>query len=467
MRTRIVVLPAYRETKIMTNVMRLAITVLIAALFASSVHAASSEVCHEGAYRLADGRTIVLAPSAEGSLRYRSSDGATGHLYRKRGNSDGGVPGWASRGLTVATGVNGVCDARDIAFIQGPNIWTATRVALDVKNITFRSGSNLLRGRLVVPASDAQVPLIVYVHGSETSSAVDNLLDQYMSPAHGVAAFVFDKRGTGQSEGSYTQDFKTLAGDAISALTAARELMGKRVSKAGFVGHSQGGWVAPLAATKTNADFVVAAYGLAISPRAEDAAQVQYELERKGYGAAVLRAAAEVTDATAEVMTSGFKRGFDKVAAAKRRYGKEPWFKVIKGEYSGVILRYPAFLLKLVGPRRDKGTPWDYDPLPTLRAVDRPMLWVLAGADDEAPSISTQLILGDLQVTHPNLDVAVYPGTTHGIRRFTEDETGKRTHLGYAPSYQFLVLEWVKTGRLITAADVELRPGTRSTRRQF
>ncbi len=447
--------------------MRLAITVIIGALFASSAHAAPSEVCHEGAYRLSDGRNVVLAASAEGSLRFRSSDSATGRLYRKKDSSDGGGPGWALRGLTIAAGVDGACGAQEIVFIQGPDMWPATRVALDVKNITFRSGSNLLRGRLVAPAGDAQVPLIVYVHGSETSSAVDNLLDQYMSPAHGVAAFVCDKRGTGQSQGSYTQDFDALAGDAVAGLDAARVLMGERITKAGFVGHSQGGWVAPLAATRTKADFVVAAYGLAISPRAEDAAQVQYELERKGYGAAVLRAAAEVTDATGQVMMSGFIIGFGKVAAVKRKYGKEPWFTFIKGEYSGDILRYPAILLKLVGPRRDKGTPWNHDPLPALRAFDRPMLWVLAGADDEAPSISTQAILGGLQKTHQKLDVAVYPGTTHGIRRFVEDKTGKRTRLGYAQSYQSLVLEWVKTGKLEPAADVELRPGHALARRQF
>ena len=92
---------------------------------------------------------------------------------------------------------------------------------------------------------------------------------------------------------------------------------------------------------------------------------------------------------------------------------------------------------------------------------------MLAVADDEAPSISTQFILAGLEKTHRNLDIAVYPGTTHGIRRFTEDEAGKRTRTEYAPSYQVLVLEWVRTNKLEPAADVELRPGTRSRTGQF
>lgn len=434
----------------------------IAALFACTAHAAAGEACHEGAYRLLDGRTMVLAPSPDGGLRYRLSDGATGRLYKKTTNKGGADHRWSSREAPVAAGVEGACGAGELSFIQGPKQWPATRVIFDVSNTTFRSGSHRLRGRLVAPAGSDKVPLIVYVHGSEASSAVDNLLDQYMSPALEVAAFVFDKRGTGGSEGTYTQNFDTLADDAVAALDAAKGLMGERMIRAGFVGHSQGGWVAPLAANRTDADFVVAAYGLAISPREEDAAQVQYELERKGYGGAVLLAAREVTDATALIMTSGFKIGFDKVAAVKRKYRKEPWFTAINGEYSGDLLRNPAILLKLIGPSRDKGTPWNYDPLPALRAFNRPMLWVLAGSDDQAPSSSTQSILGSLQETHPNLDVAVYPGTTHGIMRFTEDKNGKRTRSGYSPSYQSLILEWVKTGKLTHATDVELRPGKRS-----
>ncbi len=440
--------------------MRLVITAIIAALFACAAHAAPGEVCHEGAYRLSDGRTIVLAPSAKGSLRFRSSDGATGQLYEKKVNGDGGGPGWASRGLTIAAGVDGACCAQEIVFTQGPDTWPAKRVVLDVKNITFRSGPHLLRGRLLAPLGPAPVPLIVYVHGSETSSAVDSLLDQYMSPANGVAAFVYDKRGTGSSAGKYTQDFETLSRDAAAAMTEARRLLGSRVAKAGFIGHSQGGWVAPLAATKVNADFVVVAYGLAVSPREEDGAQVRYDLERAGYGPEIFAKAREVSEATAEVMASRFTRGFDKLAAVKKKYGREPWFARVKGDYTSDILRYPAFVLKIMGPKRDKGTPWNYDPLPVLRGSAKPMLWVLAGADSDAPSTSTQTILAGLQKGHPELDVAVYPNTTHGIVRFSEDKDGNRTKLSYAACYQSLVLQWVKTGQLTPAPDVDLRLGS-------
>lgn len=441
-------------------VMRLKTVFIAAAAVSSCSHAAATTTCYSGAFVLEDDRILAIGPSSEGALRYRLIDGSTGRLLPRRGGGFAAGPGWATPPPPVAAALTGSCTSETLSFWQSERSQSAHRVPLLVTNTSFKSGGLTLGGRLVAPAGDAPVPLAVYVHGSENTSAVHGQLDQFMSPANGVAAFVYDKRGTGASEGKYTQDFETLSDDAVAALTEARRLLGSRVAKVGFIGHSQGGWVAPLAATKVNADFVVVAYGLAISPIEEDGAQVRYDLERAGYGPEVLAKAREVSEATAEVMASRFTRGFDKLADVKKKYGKEPWFARVKGDYTFDILRYPAFALKLMGPKRDNGTPWNYDPMPVLRGLAKPMLWVLAGADSDAPSTTTQSILADLQKDHPKLDVAVYPDTTHGIVRFSEDKNGNRTKLSYAASYQPLVLQWVKTGLLTPASDVDLRPGT-------
>lgn len=418
-------------------------------------------VCHSGAYRLDDGRTLAIGPSAKDTLRYRLIDGATGRLFPQPDGSFAAGAGWLAAPPPVTAVVRGVCGADMLTFEQEGRTHQAQRVRLDVQDMSFKSGGLVLRGRLVAPPADQLLPLAVYVHGSEATSAIDTQLDQFMSPANGVAAFVYDKRGTGGSQGRYTQDFETLAGDAAAAMAEARRRLGSRVAKAGFVGHSQGGWVAPLAAAKTAADFVVVGYGLAISPAQEDGEQVQDDLARAGFGSDAQAKAQEVSDATAEIMASRFSRGFDQLAAAKARHGKAPWFAHIKGDYTADILKYPALLLRILGPTRDKGTPWRYDPLPALRRYDKSMLWVLAGADEEAPSLSTQTILADLQRDRPLLDIAVYPDTTHGIIRFKTERDGTRTKLGHAASYQPLVLEWIKSGELTGATDVKLRPGRR------
>jgi hypothetical protein len=50
----------------------------------------------------------------------------------------------------------------------------------------------------------------------------------------------------------------------------AKRLARDRTGKVGYWGSSQGGWVAPLAAKIDPVDFVIVAYGLAVSPIEED-----------------------------------------------------------------------------------------------------------------------------------------------------------------------------------------------------
>src|SRR5262249_39221854 len=137
------------------------------------------------------------------------------------------------------------------------------RIAFDVKETTFQSRGTKLVGRLVMPKGTAKVAVVVFVHGSENDSALDDWPLQRILPAEGVGMFVYDKRGTGRSGGTYTQDFNVLADDAVAAVRAARHLAGGRLSRIGYHGTSQGGWVAPIAANREPVDFVIVAYGLA------------------------------------------------------------------------------------------------------------------------------------------------------------------------------------------------------------
>ena len=424
-----------------------------------SASATAAEPCHAGAFRLAGGQLVTIGPTSDGSLRYRLLNGVVGRLYPQNDGSHAGGPGWASKPPPVVATLRGECGSERVRF-RAPGVpeQTAIRVATASKTTIFRSGDLSLRGRLVMPLGKGKVPLVVLVHGSEDTSAVDLELEQYWLPARGIAVFVYDKRGTGQSQGKYTQDFHVLSGDAVAALREGKRLLGKRAGPAGFWGSSQGGWVAPLAAQKGKADFVVVAYGLAQTPLDEDREQVFDNLRRSGYGPDVLAKAREITDATGAVVASRFTSGFEALDAVKAKYANEPWVKAITGEFTGILLSASTETIKEVGPSRDRATSWTFDPLPVLRSLDIPMLWVLAGEDVEAPSATTLGILKAMQPAEPELDIALFPNTDHGIVRFTEDG-GKRERVGLAPSYQTLVLHWLKTYRLRGGRDAVLFEG--------
>ena len=317
---------------------------------------------------------------------------------------------------------------------------------------TFESEGVTLAGRLVMPPGDDNVAVVVMVHGSESTSALDFSAWQRLLPASGVGAFVFDKRGTGRSGGTYTQDFHMLARDAAAAAREARRLAGTRLASLSYEGASQGGWVLPLAQALEPADRLVVGYGLTVSPLEENRSEVMQQLAARGYGAADLAAASHVVAATEQLMASGFREGFDAYAEARRLYRNTPWYPHIDGEFSGAILKYPPWLLRLVAPvaraRSDRGTPWRHDPLPALRAVKVPMLWVLAGADTEAPPERTRQDLARLQAEGRQVTVLEFPDTDHGIVEFETGPDGKRVTTRVADGYFRAVVDFVRLGRL-------------------
>lgn len=411
---------------------------------ATAQPAAATDSCHVGVYRLANGALVDMAPTNDGQLRWRAMDGRTGRLVLRPDGTWAASFGQTGRPdpLQVAFGP---CEAGTVRF-DGRK---GRRVALDVVDTTFEgAGGVRLAGRLVLPKGGERVPLSVHVHGSENTSARRFSFEQRAWPAQGVGWFVYDKRGTGGSQGKYTQDFHVLAEDAAAAAREARRLAGRRVARLGFDGGSQAGWIIPLAATKVPVDYAIVRYGMAESPLAEDRAETLQHLQRKGWGPEVLNKAAEVTSATGKIMASRFQDGWEELRAVRAKYGSEPWYKDLQGEFTGDVAKNDEKAVRTIGPLRDSGTTWNHDSMPVLRQVRAPILWLLAGADREAPIDETKRRLVSLAAEGRRITVLEFPATDHGILEFEEDAKGARTYTRYANGYYRAVLDFTKRGRL-------------------
>ncbi|MFM9865507.1 MAG: alpha/beta hydrolase family protein [Micropepsaceae bacterium] len=408
--------------------------------------------CQYGAYRTDAGELMVISPTAGGSaLRMVMMNGKTWRL-NPWPTEAGAAPDsfWPSEGWREEQPSQprahvdfGSCSEGTITgFTHVLPGMVARRETFDITDATFESHGLKLAGRLVMPRLEGAIPVAVLVHGSERDSAILFNRMQYLLPASGIGVFVYDKRGTGKSEGSYSQDFHLLADDAAAALRQARAMAGTLASEVGFQGGSQAGWIEPLAARKAHADFVVVGFGLAESPLAEDREEVFDDLRTAGYGEDVIAKAREITDATGRVMASDFKDGFDQLDAVRAKYGKEPWYPKVQGEFTGDFLAYPNWALRLLGPIVDVGTSWEYDPVPALKAYDKPHLWILAGRDSSAPSANTLRILREVQASRPNLDIVMFPTADHGIIEF-EEKDGERVQTQFSEGYFQLVADWI------------------------
>ncbi|HUQ12600.1 MAG TPA: alpha/beta hydrolase [Steroidobacteraceae bacterium] len=127
--------------------------------------------------------------------------------------------------------------------------------ATATEEIAFDSHGVTLRGSVVIP--DDVHAAVVFVHGS--GKQLRNLRLAEALAREGIAALVYDKRGAGQSGGDYEQDqsvsgknIALLADDALAAVAALAVNPALQRVPMGLAGISQAGWIAPVAARKSD-----------------------------------------------------------------------------------------------------------------------------------------------------------------------------------------------------------------------
>ncbi len=301
-------------------------------LSSASTVAPPAPSCEIGTYRFADGAVIDVGRSGGDALRWRRPDGISGALAKTPSGAWASTYGWTERpdGHRIAFDC-----AKDQMRFDGA---TGQRIAFDTVETRFPVDGTELAGRLVLPRGPSPFPVAILVHGAENASARDLYALQRLFPAAGIGAFVYDKRGTGASGGTYTHSYLTLATDAIAARREAMRLAGDRAGRVGYQAGSQGGWVAPLAAQIAGADFLIVGFGLAVSPMAGERELVAIDMAEHGHGPAIVAKAMEVVDAVEAVIVSDFQGGYDHIAAVRAKYGDEPWFAQVRGSVTAPII---------------------------------------------------------------------------------------------------------------------------------
>lgn len=420
---------SYRYARCSRTMVRCAGAAALAALAQTAASAAAA--CAPGAYGTSEREFVVIGnplPTPVAGQRYLFPDGR--------------------RGVTGDPDALATC-RDDVATVRAPDGRTVSwpRMPLRETDVRFQSAATTLAGRLIEPmvGSDGNGPLAVMVHGSEKTPALGNVY-QYMLAAQGVAAFAYDKRGTGGSGGEYTQNFELLADDAAAAMAQAKSMVGTRYGRLGYFGGSQGGWVAPLAGTRSRADFVAIGFGLVVSPVEEDREQLLDEARRMGLDAAPVALVERLSRATAKLVRSHFAEGYGELAAVKRAIGLASWAATIEGEHSGAMLRMAPADLRRIGRARFDNLEliWDHDAGAVLRRLNAPLLWVLAAQDREAPIGKTRTMLAQLSSAGKPIDAYLFPDTDHGMVEYKTAPDGSRTVTRITDGYLTLLADWMK-----------------------
>jgi dienelactone hydrolase len=402
--------------------------------------------CHVGSYRLSAGTTVDVAPSEGNTLRWRTFTGETGELHPQANGTWTSTYGWTDRpdGKSISFSD---CDKGEMIFEND----SGRRIAFDVRDAVFESNGVKLVGRLIMPTGSGKIPIVVLVHGSEQDSALDSYALQRMFPAQGIGAFVYDKRGTGVSGGTYTQDFELLADDAIAAMKEAKRLAGARLGRIGYQGGSQGGWVVPLAVNRAPVDFAIVSFGLAVTVLEEDQESVALDMYFHHHSTADTAKALELARAGERVIETGSKEGYAAFDALRQKYKSESWYQDVHGDFVFVIM--PLDQKQIIDAISHEfsfvaTTPFRYQPMPTLRSSTTPQLWVLGGDDLEAPSAETAKRIKSLIVQGKSYSLAVYPGAEHGMTEYELNAKGERVSTRFAPGYFQMMAKFIRDGHI-------------------
>jgi alpha/beta superfamily hydrolase len=300
------------------------------------------------------------------------------------------------------------------------------------EEVSFLNQNIKLAGTLYKPESNAPYPAMVVVHPASEPERGHVFYEHLIStlPQHGMGVLVFDRRGSGASEGDFqTADFEDLAGDVISAVEYLQSRSDVDKTKIGLHGTSQGAWIAPIAsARKPDIAFIVVVSASGVSPAAQMDYGVAFHLEQAGFERAVIEKALELRTLVNEY----FRGHVDRETAAEELhlYETEPWFKQA---YLFMSHELPADITQ---------SKWhyemDYEPLSVWAQVDQPVLFLFAAVDEWVPI--EQSMLNYKQAVRHIRDVTIKQIANTNHLMSTSHEDGP---LEISGEYLNVLIDWL------------------------
>ena len=317
----------------------------------------------------------------------------------------------------------------------------ATRVPIAREEVTFKNGAVTLACTLLIPQSKGKHPALVFTHGGGAPLREVYWGLGYVYAARGFAVLTYDKRGVGKSTGNWGEaSFQDLADDAVAAAKFLQERTYVAANQIGFFGQSQGGWIAPLAASRfPDAAFAIALSGGGLSPAEQELLDSEYELTKAGYTADEVKDALAFQKLKNEIIASHDK--WDEYAKARAIAKDKKWYR-----QPGIDIR---------GPEKRDDPFWAYmrrfyfyDPAPTLRGSKAPLLAIFGELDTpEGVKANVRAIMGIMdQAGRRDYVVKVYLNGSHNLMEVPPDNPNEWVRRKRFPPGLFgMIVDWTTT----------------------
>ena len=304
--------------------------------------------------------------------------------------------------------------------------------AYNSEDITFENNKEAitLAGTFTYPKKKGTFPTVILISGSGAQNRDEELLghkpflvlSDYLT-RNGIAVLRYDDRGTAQSKGNYsTATTENLATDVEAAINYLKTRKEVNKSKIGLIGHSEGGIIAPMVASKSkDVDFIVLLAGSGI--RGAELLLLQQKLIKTagGISAEDLKESQAFYKGLFDIITEGKSASETKVSF--ENYLKLATQKMPESEKGGMS---NAAFIKLM--EQQLLSPWmsffiKYDPAPVLEKVTVPVLALNGENDLQVPPKENLAAIKMALEKAGNTKFAIkeLPGLNH---LFQESQTG-------------------------------------------
>jgi uncharacterized protein len=340
------------------------------------------------------------------------------------------------------------------------------------EDVKFKKGDDTIAGILLFPNGSGPFPAVVFLHGSEAGS---RKMPHYRRAAEklvkaGIAVLITDKRGVGDSTGTYieTPDLRVPAADVVAKveyLTSRKDINAEQI---GLMGWSQGGWVGPLAAMMSEKiAFVITISGPAVTIQEQVIYQRGQELLDAGLTPQDVEAIASFRRRLWTYYGTG--QGFEEMQKLWEQEKGKPWFA--RAVFANQTeLEKPS---ALAHPQYQFFRNIQYDPEPVLAKMKVPLLAIFGEKDRLIPvSESTEKMQAIFARNgHKDVTIKIFPQAGHGIQ-VIDDAADKPLPNGSgkspakppvpAPGYWELVVDWIASRTLTGGVKVKKKAETSS-----
>jgi pimeloyl-ACP methyl ester carboxylesterase len=174
-----------------------------------------------------------------------------------------------------------------------------------IEEVKFKDRDVTLAGSLFIPVSNKPTSAIIIIHGSGAGNRDKWTYNfwGYFFAKQGLATLIYDKRGNGESTGNLENaSFDDHANDVVAGIEYLKTRKEIDKDHIGLFGSSQGGWLAPLAASKTDdVSFLILNVAPSVSVAKQEIDRVIYTMKEEGYTEEEIKLAKEYTEKMFEV----------------------------------------------------------------------------------------------------------------------------------------------------------------------